>query len=363
VAAEGWYWGILNLMASDAARLDALVVRGRFKRTETIVLGLGAVAIAMGAAAWIADAGQGSFAAAALPGNPQLSSFDDRFSQLAQPVASRGDVEVPAQERFASATLELQLLDARSQLGRGLNTGQWRSSLLDGARPPAADAMRSIEAAQTVEVPPAQPGVPVPRPRPTTVDTPASVVQADSLPQPEDRSFFQKLSDLLPSGKIRLASLTPDSGLFSRGPDLASLGYDKQTAVYDISARKVYLPSGLALEAHSGMGSLKDDPEHVQQRMVGATPPATYELKPREKLFHGVPALRMNPVDGTTFGRTGLLAHSYMLGPNGDSNGCISFRDYDRFLKAYTDGEVTRIVVVPSLAGAPTQQARAASDS
>ncbi len=351
-------------MASDAAKVEALLVRGRFKRPETIALGFGAVAIAFGAAAWIADTGQGSFAAAALPGNPQLSSFDDRFSPLSQPAASRGDIEVPAQNRFASATLELQLLDARSMLGRGLTTGQWRSSLLERT-PPPADALRSIEAAQTVEVaPPAQSGVPVPRPRPTTADTQTAVGQSDNLPQPEDRSFFQKLSDLLPSGggKIRLASLTPDGGLFSRGPDLSALGYDKQTAVYDISARKVYLPSGLSLEAHSGMGDLKDDPEHVQQRMVGATPPATYELKPREKLFHGVPALRMTPVDGSTFGRTGLLAHSYMLGPNGDSNGCISFRDYDRFLKAYTDGEINRIVVVPSLSTA-TQQARAASDS
>jgi type VI secretion system (T6SS) effector TldE1-like protein len=350
-------------MASDAAKVDALLARGRFKRPETVVLGFGAVAIALGAAAWIADPGQGSFAAAALPGNPQLSSFDDRFSPLSQPEASRGDVEVPAQDRFASATMELQLLDARGQLGRGLTSGQWRTSPLSGAQPPLSPALQTIEAAQAVDVaPPAQSGVPMPRPRPTTADTQAAVAQADALPQPEDRSFFQKLSDLLPSGKIRLASLTPDSGLFARGPDLAALGYDKQTAVYDISARKVYLPSGLTLEAHSGMGDLKDDPGHVQERMVGATPPATYELKPREKLFHGVPALRMTPVDGTTFGRTGLLAHSYMLGPNGDSNGCISFRDYERFLKAYTDGEVTRIVVVPALSSA-TQQARAASDS
>ncbi len=62
---------------------------------------------------------------------------------------------------------------------------------------------------------------------------------------------------------VTLASLTPDGGLFRQGPDLASLGYDNVTAVYDISAHAVYLPNGLSLEAHSGMGSLKDDPEHV----------------------------------------------------------------------------------------------------
>jgi hypothetical protein len=42
---------------------------------------------------------------------------------------------------------------------------------------------------------------------------------------------------------------------------------------------------------------------------VGATPPAVYELKPRERLFHGVQALRMIPTEGSaTKGRSGLLA-------------------------------------------------------
>ena len=48
--------------------------------------------------------------------------------------------------------------------------------------------------------------------------------------------------------------------------------------------------------------------------------PHLYELTPREKPFHGVQALRLNPVGGADeiFGRVGLLAHTYMLGPNGD---------------------------------------------
>jgi type VI secretion system (T6SS) effector TldE1-like protein len=58
----------------------------------------------------------------------------------------------------------------------------------------------------------------------------------------------------------------------------------------------------------------------------------------------------MTPVEGSDIsGRSGLLAHSFMLGPNGDSNGCISIRDYDRFLKAFNDGEINRVIVVPSL--------------
>jgi hypothetical protein len=79
-----------------------------------------------------------------------------------------------------------------------------------------------------------------------------------------------------------------------------------------------------------------DNPAYVDKRMVGATPPNVYDLKPREKLFHGVAALRMTPVgENEMHGRTGLLVHSYLLGPNGDSNGCVSIKDYDRFLAAY----------------------------
>ena len=123
------------------------------------------------------------------------------------------------------------------------------------------------------------------------------------------------------------------------------------TAVYDISAHKVYLPDGTALEAHSGLGSLLDDPNHADVRDRGVTPPTLYELKPREAMFHGVAALRLIPVDGesATFGRSGLLAHSFMLGPNGDSNGCVSFRDYDAFLQAYETHKIDRLAVVAHL--------------
>lgn len=201
--------------------------------------------------------------------------------------------------------------------------------------------------------------IPLPRSRPAAADMQVAIASAPSLPPPpraESRGMMQRLSDLMPA-KLSLASLTP----FQRGPDLAALGYDNQTAVYDISAHAVYLPNGMRLEAHSGLGNLKDDPEHVDQRMVGATPPATYDLKPREALFHGVKALRLIPVEAnSTLGRAGLLAHSYMLGAEGDFNGCVSICDYERFRKAYEDGEIARLVVVPSLSAV---EARASSPS
>jgi hypothetical protein len=124
--------------------------------------------------------------------------------------------------------------------------------------------------------------------------------------------------------------------------------YDRSTAVYDISARTVYLPDGTRLEAHSGLGSKLDDPRYVHVKMQGATPPHVYELTPREALFHGVPALRLTPIGGedAIFGRRGLLAHTYMLGPNGDSNGCVSFKDYNAFLNAYRNHGIKRLAVV-----------------
>ena len=124
--------------------------------------------------------------------------------------------------------------------------------------------------------------------------------------------------------------------------------YDHDTAVYDITAHTVYLPDGTKLDAHSGLGSYLDDPHSSRIRMRGVTPPHIYTLKPRESLFHGVAALRLTPVGGedAIYGREGLLAHSFMLGPNGDSNGCVSFRDYNAFLNAYRNQGIRKLAVV-----------------
>ena len=140
---------------------------------------------------------------------------------------------------------------------------------------------------------------------------------------------------------------------------------DRQTAVYDIVAATVYMPDGSKLEAHSGLGSRMDKPEYAHVRMHGVTPPHIYDLTPREALFHGVAALRMTPIGGAEaiHNRTGILAHTYMLGPNGDSNGCVSIKDYDRFIKAYDNGEFNRLVVVPSLGGSATASQRTSTDS
>jgi hypothetical protein len=140
------------------------------------------------------------------------------------------------------------------------------------------------------------------------------------------------------------------------------LDANSRTAIYDIAARTVYLPNGQKLEAHSGLGGLLDDPRFIKTKMQGPTPPNVYNLTLRERLFHGVRALRLTPVDdGKMFGRDGILAHSYMLGPNGQSNGCVSFRDYPAFLNAFLKGEVDRLVVVERLATTTGAKAGSAS--
>jgi hypothetical protein len=247
--------------------------------------------------------------------------------------------------------------------------------------PPGRDAPQ-IGETESFPLPPARPpgfGAPT---QSTTPDRHASrpdVAVARPAAQPDNRNVIEKLFGWAHSSSPVVASTTTartaatqsvvaerDSaaaaGGLGRGP-LFSFpspfgnsapapvsGYDHYTAVYDISARVVYLPDGTRLEAHSGLGQALDNPRFVAERAVGPTPPHLYELTLREGSFHGVQAIRLNPVgEGGIYGRAGLLAHPFMLGPNGDSNGCVSFRDYDAFLRAYQNGQVKKIAVVAKL--------------
>ena len=136
--------------------------------------------------------------------------------------------------------------------------------------------------------------------------------------------------------------------LASANPDVAPT-VDGHTAIYDIEARTVYMPDAERLEAHSGLGALMDDPRYASRKDRGPTPPNVYDLVLREGSFHGVQAIRLKPEnDDKMFGRAGILAHPYMLGASGQSFGCVSFKDYPQFLKAFENGEVNRLVVVPS---------------
>jgi len=159
-----------------------------------------------------------------------------------------------------------------------------------------------------------------------------------------------KRSIVPPEKQTRLASLeSVEPAPASPAPAMPAIPDDGdwRTAIYDISAHTVYLPGGEKLEAHSGLGNHIDDPHSASLRNRGATPPNIYRLALREHLFHGVRALRLIPVgDGNMYGRDGILAHTYMLGPTGQSNGCLAVRNYAAFLQAFLEGKVERLVVV-----------------
>jgi hypothetical protein len=320
-------------MALLATTADALPSASSNSWSAKTTSAVGALALALGSAALIAHLDPAAWfspPAFSKPADP--TPFDARFFPGS---ASRSLLLGSSPARLVESftpEFERKLRQAKGLLAQKLQALDWQPPALEQSANPGVAA------------------VPLPRSRPieANLESAASSLAA----QADNRTLLQKLSDLFPP-RITLASLAPDGGLVGSGPDLTSLGYDNLTAVYDISARSLYLPNGSRLEAHSGFGRLMDDPNHVSERMVGATPPAVYDLKPRERLFHGIEAIRMIPVDGNaTLGRSGLLAHSYMLGPNGDSNGCVSIKDYERFLKAYKDGEIKRLVVVPSLESA-----------
>ena len=193
--------------------------------------------------------------------------------------------------------------------------------------------------------------VPLPPPRPVQKPLTREIAQAGRAAGASVASkavgIFEKLFGS-PDRAPTFAVASADDSTLPQTTGSVSAPYDPQTAVYDITARKVYLSDGTSLEAHSGLGDKLDDPRFANVRMQGVTPPHLYDLKLRESLFHGVEALRLNPVGGeeAIHGRSGLLAHTYMLGPNGDSNGCVSFKDYTRFLQAYKKGMIKRLAVV-----------------
>ncbi|WP_246691413.1 MULTISPECIES: DUF2778 domain-containing protein [unclassified Mesorhizobium] len=144
----------------------------------------------------------------------------------------------------------------------------------------------------------------------------------------------------------------PAGGVGRAFKDLfATPGMGGGVAIYDISAKTVYMPDGSRLEAHSGIGSMADQPRYANRKNVGPTPPGTYDLKLRESRFYGVEAIRLTPTSGNNkYDRDGLLAHSYLLrGGRAESHGCVAFKDYARFLAAYKKGKIKRLVVVPRM--------------
>ncbi|RWD99647.1 MAG: DUF2778 domain-containing protein [Mesorhizobium sp.] len=252
-----------------------------------------------------------------------------------------------------------------------------RTSLERATETPEQNAARNPEPAKPQATRAAKPQAAKPgpgKPPPTAVDTaeapqsPRSLRSSDqALPGVQDSKPINaapaKRGKAQPSEMLAYAKPdTPERGGLGRA--FGSLFNGPSTgngvAVYDISAGTVYMPDGSKLEAHSGFGSMVDQPRFVNRKNVGPTPPDTYNLSMRESRFHGVEAIRLTPTSGKNkYGRDGLLAHTYMLrGGRAESNGCVVFKDYHRFLAAYKKGKIKRLVVVPRLTRSPTQVAQ-----
>jgi Tlde1 domain len=296
------------------------------------------------------------------------------LAQLKQPVAPRARVaSLETAPRVSSAPFPLPTLDAFSPAPSPAPAIPPVASL---PTPPARD-LPEIGETESFPLPPSRPSELAAPTQPLAPHRHAlrpEVAVAPPAAPADNRNFLQKLLGLGGSSSPAIASASAravgqsvvaerserEATGVGRGPlfsfpspfgrSAPVSGYDRYTAVYDISARVVYLPDGTRLEAHSGLGAALDNPRYVAERAVGPTPPHLYQLTLRESLFHGVQALRLNPIgEGGVYGRGGFLAHSFMLGPNGDSNGCVSFRDYNAFLRAYESGQINKLAVVAKL--------------
>ena len=270
------------------------------------------------------------------------STFEARFT----PSATNDPAASPETTAATASFAERFVFDQSAPLSGSLRRSMPLDDRVGGAIPPVAPSLAALPAAPAVNA-----VAPASGPR---------LAGAVPLPRPAPRTVLPEAAPNRSVGQVRLASLsdTPLPAAYapadSKDPttkDSNPLAGDlTHTAIYDIRAHMVYLPSGERLEAHSGLGDFMDDVRAVNLKKLGPTPPNVYELKLRESLFHGVQAIRLVPVAGSKmYGRDGMLAHPFMLGENGESNGCVSFKDYPAFLKAYQRGDVTRMVVVEQL--------------
>jgi hypothetical protein len=311
---------------------------------------------------------------------PVQPAFNEIFASLEQQ-----SLVVPAPENVASSLMFNERFAAsapQGELPRSVASQPVETTKLAEVLP-AAEAPKTVQASKSAETP--KPKVSAPATK-LALNVPATAPKETEAKTAEDKAakpssgstvrdmaqrakaavmsiasndkqtMVEKLWGKQPASGGLLAYASADASVTGSIIDTRSQNpmmggappYDRQTAVYDIAAKMVYLPDGTRLEAHSGLGSKMDDVRYSHVRMQGVTPPHIYELKPREALFHGVPALRLTPLGGEEkiHGRDGLLAHTYMLGPSGQSNGCVSFKDYYAFLDAYKNKGIRRLAVL-----------------
>src|SRR3984885_4818831 len=142
-------------MAFDAATADRPLSRRRKGWSETITLALAAVALSLGAAAWITNSDLPTLASAALPpSTDRLSSFEDRFLP-ASSMPSRPALQ--PLDRSALAAAQMKVRAAQDLLAQKLMSPDLRGGFVTAG----VDETR-IEAAK----PAPTTVIPLPRSRP-----------------------------------------------------------------------------------------------------------------------------------------------------------------------------------------------------
>lgn len=367
-------------LAAYSGGYEAISIGSPFRLAGMARIG-GLMALTVGAAAWIGVSLATIGTVSETIGTTSLAVYDssltvrplpttlpapkrpDKFERLAvvhdaPPAGLSSDAIRQWRQEKANAAVAQQLAEAAVALRQQRFEARFQTNLSFAARVALAvrhDGMAEPDAEVVVAAVAPAPA-PVPAPRPAVPVMAAPVVETvAAAPAVSPR----------PAAPTVVASVAPEAQEKPAAPAVPAaevparpaappvvLGARPGVAVYDITNGVVHMPNGEKLEAHSGLGDYMDDVRYVHVRMRGPTPPGTYKLSMRESLFHGVEAIRLTPADGKKpFGRDGLLAHTYMLRKPGESNGCVSFRDYQRFLNAFKRGEVKQLVVVSSLSG------------
>ena len=211
--------------------------------------------------------------------------------------------------------------------------GTAASATADVTAAPAANLVAGLSASV-----PDKPGAIVPPPPGAKPAAPRRVASVDKPRRARPNQKTHPPFWPMPARAILKTTKTGSLGglgkLFSGPKGLP--GPRSKIAVYDISAATVHMPDGTKLKAHSGIGHRMDNPKYAYVKNLGPTPPNIYRLRMRERRFHGVEAIRMLPVDRAAMkGRDGMLAHTPLLRNSKGSHGCVAFRDYNKFLKAF----------------------------
>ena len=191
--------------------------------------------------------------------------------------------------------------------------------------------------------------------RPVAANTTSAVAPAVS----DNRSLIEKMFDQRPASGPQasgpaLAYAVPEGGVTGIARSVISggqSGYNRRTAIYDISAHTVYLPNGAT--AGGAFGSRRRDRTiraSCMKECAGRRHQMFTSLLRANSFFMGFKRCVSNPSaraifsDAPDFWRILICSCA-----NGASNGCVSFKNYDAFLQAYQNGEIKHLAVVAHL--------------